>query len=141
MGDHELERRKMDEEFRRQLAERLKALEISFDTVREELKDLRKEIVDIKLAELDLHYTLFGGPKADDIGLLEKFRKLLYRFGAALAITMCLIAFAGKLISPMYNRIVADWLYNSVSERWLREKAQPHIKKYIIHQKADDDGG
>lgn len=133
------DRRVADEQFRRELAERMKAVEIGLHDVKEESHEVKQEILKLKMAQLDLHYTLFGGPKADDAGLLEKFRHLLYRFGLVILIAVGVIGFAGKLISPLYTKWVTDFLYNSVSEKWMREHSQPKITHYHITQKMSPD--
>lgn len=128
----------MDEWLRQQLAERLKAVEVRLESLGGDNKEIKQEIVKLKMAQLDLHYTLFGGPKPDDVGLLEKFRKLLYRFGIAILLATGCVAFAGKLISPIYDKLVSDWAYNSVSERWLRDKSQPKVTHYTIKVKPNE---
>ncbi len=134
------DRRVADEAFRRELAERMKAVEIEVRDSRSEVKEARAEILAVKMSQMELHYTLFGGPQKDDVGLLEQFRKMLWKAGIAMAITVGFIAFLGKLISPLYDKAITDAVFNSPSEKWKAEHSKPKIthKTYIIKDSASD---
>lgn len=131
------DRRVADENFRRELAERMKALEIEVRESRGEIKETRAEIMAVKMSQMDLHYTLFGGPEPDKAGLLERFRSVALRDRWIVWLVAAAIGFLGKLASPLYSKWVADWAYNSVSEKWKREQERPKIRHYHIIQKVE----
>lgn len=128
------DRRIADEGFRRELAERLKALEKSNDFLAASVDKLDKSLSGFKIEQLQLHYTLFGGPEADNVGLLERFRKMATRDKWIIWIGAALIGFGGKLVSPIYNRLISEWAMNSVSEKWRAEQSRPKVKHitYVI---------
>lgn len=103
------ERRVADEQFRLQLGQRLAAIEVSQKLFHDELKSIlemqHREIQDMKTEQNTLRWTLFGGPKQDDVGLLERFRALLWKAGIG---TTCAIGFIGfmlKLFGPTINKM------------------------------------
>jgi hypothetical protein len=136
------DRRVADEAFRRELAERMRAVEIGLTESRSQFKEILSAILDMKMSQMELRYTLFGGPKQDDVGLLEKFRKMLWKAGIAMAVVVGVIAFLGKLIAPLYDKAVTDYVFNSPSEKWKVEHSKPKIthKTYIIQHPSADPG-
>lgn len=131
------ERRVGEEEFRRGLGERLARIETRIEVFQHTLEEIKRESGSAKIAYLELSYTLFGGPKADNVGLIEQFRIRARQDRWLIWIVAACIGFVGKLVSPIYNKIVADWAYNSTTERWIREHSQPHITKIKLYEWSD----
>lgn len=104
-----IERRVVDERHRADLSQRLVAIEVSQKLYHDELKSImegqHKEIEMVKSTAMDLHYALYGGPKADNVGLLERFRALLWKAGFATSAAVGLIGFSLKLFGPSLNKV------------------------------------
>ncbi len=119
-----------DEAFKYKIVEQQAKIQEGIDGIKEDIRDQGRRIIDIESA-------LWGYPKGDSIGLLEKHRKLAKNW--AIAISVCAFVFSavGRLISPLYDKWVADWAYNSPSEKWLRESQRPKVKVYKIYRKKE----
>jgi hypothetical protein len=128
------ERRKADEQFRLKIVEQhgeIKAL-LSSSTAR--LEELSKEINAHTVAIAEIRYAMWGGPRESDVGLLEKHRKLARNWTIAVAVSAFVFSALGKLISPLYDKAVTEWIYNSPSEKWSREQARPKVRIYRIKE-------
>lgn len=126
------DRRRNDEAFKLKLIEQqgeIKALLSSSNTKIEKLSEDRARDA---MAISEIRWALWGGPKESDIGLIEKHRKLARNW--TIAVSICAFTFSalGKLVSPLYEKAVATWAYNSVSEKWLREQQRPIHKHYTL---------
>lgn len=107
--DESTERRVADERHRIDLSQRLAAIEVSQKLYHDELKSIleaqHKEIQEMKTEQNTLRWTLFGGPKQDDVGLLERFRALLWKAGIATSCAIGGIGFMLKLFGPTINKV------------------------------------
>lgn len=107
--DESIERRVVDERHRIDLSQRLAAIEVSQKLYHDELKSILegqyKEIQDMKTEQNTLRWTLFGGPKQDDVGLLERFRALLWKAGIATTCAIGGVSFMLKLFGPTINKV------------------------------------
>lgn len=95
------ERRIQDERFRVNISERLSAIETSQKLYHAEIKsiieNIFKETADMKEELQALHHTIYGGPEADNVGLLERFRALLLKAGIYTSIAVTIISFVFKV--------------------------------------------
>ena len=130
------DRRLADEQFRREIAERLKGLETTFEILRADfnrnIEDIKREIVTVKMGNMELHYSIYGGPKSDDIGLQERLRKQRWIERAVYTGIVAVIVFLGNLVKPVWDKAVTDWVYNSPSEKWKVEQKRPKVKHITV---------
>jgi len=101
--------RAADEWMRDNLSQRLAAIEVGQKLYHDELKSImevqQKEIQGLKEEQNTLRWTLFGGPKQDDMGLLERFRALLWKAGIATSCAIGGIGFVLRLFGPAINKM------------------------------------
>ena len=113
------DRRVADEKFRMDLAERLAVIEVSQKLYHDELKSiceaLLKDINTLKASQADVELTLYGN--RNTVGLLEQFRRLLLKIGIGVVIATGIVSVAGRLISPLYDKVVKDWATASPTEK------------------------
>jgi hypothetical protein len=106
--DEAIERRVADERHRALLSERLTAIETSQKLYHNEMKSiiegLHKEIASAKSDLATLRWTLYGGPNHNDVGLLERFRLLLWKFTAITTVGFGMVTGGLKLLGPTINR-------------------------------------
>lgn len=97
-----------DERHRSEIKQRLTAIETSQKLYHDEMKSiiesLFKELAQAKTDLATLRWTLFGGPSHNDVGLLEKFRQLLWKFTAITTVGFGMVTGALKLFSPTINK-------------------------------------
>ena len=126
------ERRRNDEAFKLKLIEQQGEIKSLLGQSHIQIAGLSNKIDKHAMDISEIRWALWGGPKESDIGLLEKHRKLARNW--TIAVSICAFAFSalGKIISPLYEKAVADWAHNSISERWLREQQRPKIRHYTI---------
>jgi hypothetical protein len=107
MGDP-VDRRVADEANRIRLAERLTSIETSQKLYHDEMKSIietmHKELSDTKTNVNELRWTLFGGPNQTDVGLLERFRLLLWKFTAITTVGFGCVTGGLKLFGPSINK-------------------------------------
>lgn len=130
------ERRKADEAFKYRIVEQNAEIKAIVSATNSRISELATDIKDHAMAIAEIRYAMWGGPKESDIGLLEKHRKLARNWTIAVAVCAFLFSALGKIVSPLYDKFVADWAYNSVSERWTREQRRPKVRVYHIHENA-----
>ncbi len=109
--------------------------------IKTDVKDIKDDIKDHSRRITDIESVLWGYPKGESIGLLEKHRSLLRTWAIIITILSFVATAVARLISPLYDKWVADWAFNSPSEKWLREQKRPKIKVYRITQSAPKDSG
>lgn len=101
--------RAADEWMRDNLSQRLAAIEVGQKLYHDELKSILEkqhgEMESMKTEQNTLRWTLFGGPKQDDVGLLERFRALLWKAGIATSCAVGGIGFLLKLFGPSINKV------------------------------------
>lgn len=133
------ERRKADESFKFRVIEQHAEIKALLGSQNAELKAVSDDIKSHSMAISEIRWALWGGPKESDIGLLEKHRRLARNW--TIAVSICAFAFSalGKIISPLYEKAVSMWAYNSVSEKWMREQQRPRVRKYVIHESPPPD--
>lgn len=102
------------------------ALRILIDNLTEKTASNTKRISDIE-------EEVWGYPKGKGEGLLQKVRDSNRKWTIAMAICLFIVSALGRLISPLYDKFVSDWVYNSPSEKWLREQQRPKIKRIQVH--------
>lgn len=104
-----MERRVADERHRIDLSQRLTAIETSQKLYHDEMKSiiemLHKEMASVKSDLAQLRWTLYGGPSQNDVGILEKFRQLLWKFGVATTIGFGCVTGGLKLFGPTLNKV------------------------------------
>lgn len=131
------DRRKADEQFRIRIIEQLAETKTIVTQGKESLKLIENQLTDHGIKITDIQHALWGGPGIGDIGLLEQHRKTVKRWAIFSWVGVFVLSLIGHLISPIYNKLVADWTYNSVSERWIREQKRPRVRHYKVEINAD----
>lgn len=105
------DRRVADERFRIDISQRLSAIETSQKLYHSELKsiieNIFEETADLKRQVHTLHCTIYGGPGADNIGLLERFRALLTKMGIYTTISFAVISLFFKLFGADLAKFAA----------------------------------
>lgn len=100
--------RAADEWMRDNLSQRLAAIEVGQKLYHDELKSImelqHKELETLKFEQSQLRWTLFGGPKQDDVGLLERIRVFMWKAGIATTVALGGMGFTLKLFSPSINK-------------------------------------
>lgn len=126
------ERRRNDEAFKLKLIEQQGEIKALLSSSHTKIEELKQELAAHSMAIAEIRWALWGGPRESDVGLIEKHRKL--NRNQTIAVCICAFAFStlGKLVSPLYEKAVASWAYNSVSEKWLREQQRPIHKHYTL---------
>lgn len=132
------ERRKHDEQFRIRIIEQLAETKAIVTEGKDSLKSIQRELAEHGSKIVDVQHALWGGPGIGDIGLLEQHRRTVRNWAIFIWIGVGVVSFAGHLISPLYNKFIAEYLYNSVSEKWLREQNRPKVRKYVIHESSSE---
>lgn len=107
------------------------ALRILIDNLTEKTASNSKRLTDIE-------EEIWGFPKGKGEGLLQKVRDNNRKWTIVWAIGIFIVSALGRIISPLYDKFVTDWVYNSPSEKWLREQQRPKSKVYKIYQNASN---
>lgn len=128
------DRRVPDELFRRHLGERMVAMETTFKDhamqVIAAIESLKKDMASMNMQVLDLHYTLYGGPKADNVGLLERFRLLLWKFSIATVVAFGIVGLFTKPVARMIDRVVEKGLGEDPMSIWEQQRTKKTLKHY-----------
>ncbi len=133
------ERRRNDESFKLKLIEQQGEIKALLSTSNARIEELTKELSGHSMAISEIRWALWGGPKESDVGLLEKHRKLARNWTIVISVFAFIFSAFGKSAAPLIEKVITDWTYNSVSERWLREQQRPKVKHYTIHIGKDKD--
>ena len=128
MENDDRDRRLSDESFKYKLIEQQAQIQEGIKDIRDDIKEHGRRITDIES-------TLWGYPKGDSIGLLEKHRALLRTWAIIIAVLSFLATAVARIISPLYDKWVSDWAFNSPSQKWLKEQQRPRVKVYKIYRK------
>lgn len=108
------------------------ALRVLIDGIHERLSEHSKKISDIE-------EEIWGYPKGKGLGLLQRVRDSNKKWTIVWAICIFIFGIIGKVGGGLLDKFVADWVYNSPSERFMRESQRPHIKNYKIYVKKETD--
>lgn len=104
------DRRVADERFRIDISQRLSAIETSQKLYHAELKsiieNIFEETAELKRQVHTLHYTIYGGPAPDNIGLLERLRALLTKASIYLTIAFTTITLIFKLFGSDLAKLI-----------------------------------
>lgn len=132
--DDPIERRVADERHRADLSQRLTAIEVSQKLYHDELKSILEgqhhEIEAVKGMATELHYALYGGPKADNVGLLERFRALLWKAGFGTSAAIGIIGFTFKLFGPSLNRVALRILGEDPVQQYFEQRTKKKIQMF-----------
>lgn len=132
--DESIERRVADERHRADLSQRLTAIEVSGKLYHDELKSImegqHKEIESVKAMATELHYALYGGPKADNVGLMERFRALLWKAGFATSAAIGIIGFSLKLFGPTLNKVALRILGEDPVQQYFEQRQKKKIQMF-----------
>ncbi len=121
MSDEPRDRRVADEAFKFQIVGDLAEIKGDVKSIKADVKGQETRVLNIESA-------LWGYPKSDAAGLLEKHRSMLRTWAIIIATVSFLAAAVARIISPLYDKAVSDWAFNSPSEKWVRESARPKVK-------------
>ena len=117
------------------------ALEVEIRNLADVVKELRDEIKENHATTAkrisDIEEEIWGFPKGKGLGLLQRVRDSNKKWTYVWTICVFLFALLGRVISPLYDKFVSDWVYNSPSQRWERESRRPKVKNYKIYMKSD----
>lgn len=108
------------------------ALRILIDGINEKLATHSKKISDIE-------EEIWGYPKGKGLGLLQKVRDSNKKWTAIWAICIFIFGILGRVGGSLLDKFVADWVYNSPSEKYMRESQRPRVKNYKIYVKREAD--
>ena len=106
------------------------ALRVLIDGIRDQLATHSKKISDIE-------EEIWGYPKGKGLGLLQKVRDSNRKWTIVWSICIFLFGIVGHVGGSLLNKFVTDWVYNSPSEKWLRETSRPRVKNYKIYVKKE----
>lgn len=104
--------------------------------IKEALKNIQETLRNHEFRLLEAEKALWG--KGESVGLLEKHRSLLRTWAIIISIGSFLAAAVGKIISPLYDKAISDYVFNSPSQRWMREQQRPKVKVFKIYRKAEN---
>lgn len=120
------------------LSQRLAAIEVGQKLYHDELKSIldaqHVEIQDMKTEQNTLRWTLFGGPKQDDVGLLERFRALLWKAGIATTCAFGSVAFMLRLFGPTINKVAERMVGTDDLSQYRVQQSKKKIQ--VWNQKA-----
>lgn len=126
------DRRKNDEAFRLKVVEQQGEIKQLIHQQIAEVKTLAEKIQDHGIKIVNIESALWGYPKTEDGGLLEKSRnqnrKWLILFSIMNVLWWGLIG----LIKPIYTKWVTDYVYNSPSSRWMAEQRRPKVRHITV---------
>jgi hypothetical protein len=132
--DGPIERRVADERHRIDLSQRLTAIETSQKLYHEEMKSIlemqQKELASVKSDLSQLRWTLYGGPTQNDVGLLEKFRQLLWKFGVATTIGFGCVTGGLKLFGPTLNKAASHMAGLDDITRYQEQQKTKRLQMY-----------
>lgn len=131
------ERRKHDEAFRFKIIEQQAEIKGLISETKDGIHHLKETVADHGIKITNIESALWGYPKSDSVGLLESHRKLARNWAIVVAICSFIFSAFGKSASPVIEKLITDWSYNSVSERWLREQKRPKVKVYKVYRKKE----
>lgn len=107
-------------------------LQVLIDGIKEDLASHSKKISDIE-------EEIWGYPKGKGLGLLQKVRDSNKKWTLVWAICIFIFGIMGRVGGNLLDKFVADWVYNSPSERYMRESQRPRVKNYKIYVKRQDE--
>jgi hypothetical protein len=131
------DRRKFDEAFKFRIVEQQAEIKTLIAGQSVELKSVKEEQARQAISIAEIRYAMWGGPKESDVGLLEKHRRLVRNWAIIISVSAFVFAALGRIISPLYDKMITDWAFNSPSERWMRETQQPKVRVYKIYRKKE----
>lgn len=107
-------------------------LQVLIDGIKEDLALHSKKISDIE-------EEVWGYPKGKGLGLLQKVRDSNKKWTLVWAICIFIFGVMGRVGGSLLDKFVADWVYNSPSEKYMRESQRPRVKKYRIYVNREDE--
>lgn len=128
----DVERRKVDEAFKFRIVESQAEIKALLSAQNSTIKGLEDATSRNSMAIAEVRFALWGGPKESDVGLIEKHRRLARNWTIVVSVCAFVFSALGKIASPLWNKLVADWVYNSPSMKWEREQQRPRIKRITI---------
>lgn len=134
--DNNEDRRKNDEAFRLKIVEQQAEIKTLLSGNTESLKALQTELTQYNMRLLNVEHTLWGGPGSDNVGLLERHRRLQRNW----AVFFSILIFLGNWLGDFAKKFTAQWFnsveYNSPAQRWKADQKRPKVRVYKIYQKA-----
>lgn len=116
-------------------------LEVKIENLTTAIEGLRDEIKDnhagITKRISDIEEEIWGFPHGKGLGLLQRVRDSNKKWTYVWAVCVLLFGLVGRIVSPLYDKFVSDWVYNSPSQRYMRESARPRVKNYKIYMKSE----
>ena len=131
------ERRQFDNAAHLEIVRLIGEMQGKLTSVSDKVSNFNDQLRDNHNAIKELQWTLWGGPKESDIGLLEKHRKLARNWTIAVAVCAFIFSALGRIISPLYDKAVTDWVYNSPAEKWKMEQSRPKRTVYKVYAHPD----
>lgn len=128
------DRRAADEWMRVHLTERLTKIETAQGIYHSEIKDITEKLYAdlqrLELAQRELHWTLFGGPEKDDIGLLEQIRALLWKAGFATLIAVSVIGGGLKFFEPELHKMALKIFGEDPVQEYIQQSQKKKIQLF-----------
>ncbi len=125
----DLDRREADQTFKYKIVEQLAEIKGDVKEIKEGNKNHEGRIRELE--------SVLWGQGAEKIGLLEKHRSLLRTWAIIIAVGSFAAAAVARIISPLYDKAIADWAFNSPAEKWIRETSQPKVTVYKIYRRQN----
>lgn len=133
----EEDRRRNDEAFKLKLIEQQGEIKALLSSSNAKIEELAKELSLHAMSLSEIRWALWGGPKESDVGLLEKHRRLQRNWTFVVSVFAFIFSAFGKSAEPLISKYVSDRVYNSASQKWMREQKRPRVRVYKIYRKAE----
>lgn len=106
------------------------ALQVQIDDIKDDIATHSKKISDIE-------EEIWGYPKGKGLGLLQKVRDSNQKWTIVWSICIFVFGIVGHVGGSLLNKFVGDWVYNSPSQKFMRESSRPKVKNYKIYVKRE----
>lgn len=113
----------------------------SNDALRVLIEGIKDDVADHARKISDIEEEIWGYPKGKGLGLLQRVRDSNKKWTIVWAICICIFGILGRVGGSLIDKFVADWVYNSPSEKYMRESERPKVKVYKIYRKKEPESG
>lgn len=110
---------------------------MSDETLRVLITGIEKDISSLAIKIANIEEEVWGYPKGKGLGLLQKVRDNNKKWTIVWAVCIFIFGIMGRIGGGLLDKFVADWVYNSPSERYIRESKRPKIRINKIYIKRE----
>lgn len=100
------ERRKADESFKFKMVEQMASVQVMLKNIETHMDKLDDNVTTNYLQVKDIGYALYGGPRPDDKGLLEKHRDLAKKWAWLIAVIGVLANSVGYVVKEYLRKAI-----------------------------------